>query len=60
MIALDGGGSKRNKTGLKYRMKVFKKWHAQKLEKLHWYALWAWGFMDAAFGEGKCNFFKCD
>jgi hypothetical protein len=48
------------KTGLKQGLKEFKERHAQKLEKVHWYAIWAWGFVGACFGEGRCNFFKCD
>jgi hypothetical protein len=48
------------KTGQKQGPKVFKKWPAQKLDKIHQYAFWAWGFVGACFKNGRCNFFKCD
>jgi hypothetical protein len=46
------------KTGLEQGLKVYKKRPAQKLEKIRWYANWAWGFVGACFGDGRFNFFQ--
>ncbi len=45
---------------LKQGLKVVKKRSAQKLEKIHGYAIWAWGFVGACFREGGRNFFNSD
>jgi hypothetical protein len=37
------------KTALEQGLKVFKKRPAQKLEKIHRYAIWAWGFVGTCF-----------
>jgi hypothetical protein len=37
-------------TGLEQGLRIFKKWPAQELEKVHWYAIWARGFVVACFG----------
>ncbi len=47
-------------TSLEKGVKVFRERLAQTLKKIHWYAIWAWGFVGAGFGEGRCNFLKCD
>ncbi len=46
--------------GLRQGLKVFKKRSAQKLEKIHGYAIWARGFVGACFSEGGRNFFNSD
>ncbi len=46
--------------GLKQGLMVFKKRSAQKLEKIHGYAIWAWRFVGACFREGGRNFFNSD
>ncbi len=45
---------------LRYGLKVFKEQPAQKLEKMHWYAICAWGFVQVCFGESRCIFLKCN
>jgi hypothetical protein len=54
------GVVRKMETGLEQGLYVFKKPPAQKLEKIHGYAIWAWGFVGGCFREGRCNFFKCD
>ncbi len=42
--------------GLEHGLKEFKKQPAQKLEKIHRYAIWARVFVGTCFGKGSYNF----
>jgi hypothetical protein len=50
------GVVRKTEAGLEQGLYVFKKQPAQKLDVVHRYAIWAWGFVGACFGEGRCNF----